>query len=221
MKTLSLMSMAFFSLAIAVQSYSQTENSAVISVNNMNVFYRGIDNPISIAVPGIASDKIKVSITNGTISGRNGKYVVSVDKGTETVIDVSTEPKPGENKKVGSYAFRILRIPAPSVNLGNIHPDCERLDMTQDELIKNTELKISWDLPLDLKFEVKSFVFTVIINGDGQTVKVVGNQFNEEIKKIINNIRAGSKIIIDDIIVSGPGGTRTLPGLSILVVDKE
>jgi gliding motility-associated protein GldM len=219
MKTLSIMSSVILMLMITIQLQSQTENSAVISADKMNVFYRGIDNPISIAVPGVTNDKIKVSITNGTIRSSNGKYIVSVFKGPAAVIDVFEEIKPGENKKVGSCSFRILNIPAPLITLGNY--STEDLYISKNELIKNAELNVSLNLPFEIKFEIKSFSFVYRQNGDFIEIKIVGNKFNTEILNVINTMKAGSEILINDINVLGPDGTRTLPPINIHLVDKE
>ena len=36
-------------------------NSAVISADKMNVVYRGVQNPITISIPGIQDSKVKAS----------------------------------------------------------------------------------------------------------------------------------------------------------------
>ena len=45
----------------------------------MNVFYVGVDNPISVAAAGVSSNDLKVSVTNGTArnTGR-GQYDITV-----------------------------------------------------------------------------------------------------------------------------------------------
>lgn len=99
MKTLATMMLFLFLVLCSYQSYSQKEINAVISADSMNLFYRGLDNPVSVAVPGISSDKLKVSIDNGTITGSNGKYVVNGFKGKDVNVvhlEVSAELKPGE-----------------------------------------------------------------------------------------------------------------------------
>jgi gliding motility-associated protein GldM len=221
MKTFSLMGLVIFTLMITIQCYSQTEKSAVISADKMNVFYQGVENPISVAVPGITSDKIRVSINNGSITGSNGQYIVNISRGDEAIIDVLTEIKPGENQKIGSYLFRVLRVPVPSVTLGNFTPGNQCINLSKNELIKNAELKISWNLPLELKFEVTSFSFVYIKDGDVLSIRNTGNKFSNEIQKIINTMKAGDKIFIEDINVLGPDGTRTLPEIHIQLTDKE
>ena len=44
----------------------------------MNVFYRGLDNPVDISVPGVANDKLRVSISSGHKIKKqpDGSYIV-------------------------------------------------------------------------------------------------------------------------------------------------
>ena len=37
----------------------------MVSPTKMNVFYRGVPNPVEISVPGVSSDKLDVRITGG------------------------------------------------------------------------------------------------------------------------------------------------------------
>jgi gliding motility-associated protein GldM len=47
--------------------YSVGAPSVVVSPTAMNVLYQGIENPIDISVPGVGSDKIRVTMKKGTI----------------------------------------------------------------------------------------------------------------------------------------------------------
>ncbi|MCK9163897.1 MAG: hypothetical protein M0O93_06080, partial [Bacteroidales bacterium] len=57
----------------------------IIAPRNMNILYKGIDNPISIAVEGIADDYIIAEVSNGNGKIRKigrGDYMINVDLGT-------------------------------------------------------------------------------------------------------------------------------------------
>ena len=50
-------------------------NSAVVSADNMKVFYRGLRNPSSISIPGVAESSIRPSSNNGEfIKLKNGGW---------------------------------------------------------------------------------------------------------------------------------------------------
>ncbi len=88
------------------------ETPVAIALDKMNVFYIGVDNPVTIAVPGVPADKLLVTIDHGTITGNNGRYIVRVAQTGETTITVAIIKN---EKKVllSSQLFRIKRIPDP------------------------------------------------------------------------------------------------------------
>ncbi|MFH0867200.1 MAG: GldM family protein [Bacteroidota bacterium] len=218
MKTLSKMILILFAVLFSFQLFSQTENSAVVSADRMNVFYIGIDNPVSIAVPGVTNDKIKVFIKNGSITGSDGSYIVKVDADTESIIYVTAEIMPGEIKAVGSDTFRIRKIPDPTPCIGNYCTTS--FNISKAELMKNAEVSISLNLPFELKFEVVSFTFTYMIEKDSTLVmkKNTGNKFRQDMINDINNMEDGDKIYIEDIKAKGPDGTvRSLSAMNITI----
>jgi HSP20 family molecular chaperone IbpA len=102
-----------FAIVISFDLFAQTNTEPVVSADKMNIFYIGIDNPVSVAVPGVLSEKLKVTISEGTIIGSNGKYIVTVSKPGETEIAIYVETKPGVYEKEGIKKFRVQRIPNP------------------------------------------------------------------------------------------------------------
>src|SRR5438046_2955321 len=92
--------------------YCTAQTSIAIAPNKMNVFYIGVDNPVSIAAYGATDDKVSVSINGGggTISKVNtGNYVVQVNQFTDDcTIEVTIDGKP-----IGSSKFRVRSLPAP------------------------------------------------------------------------------------------------------------
>ena len=220
MKTLiRVLTLTLFTI-INFQLFGQTDNIAVVSADKMNVLYIGIDNPVSIAVPGVTSDKLKVTINNGTITGSNGKYIVKVEKVIETSIEVTAEIKPGEIKKCGTCVFRIKRIPDPTPCLGNF---CNTtLYISKDELLKDPSINISMNLPFDLKFEVVSFTATFKVKEDLVSKSVIGNTFNQGLIDLVKQTEELHKMYIEDIKVKGPDGSiRNLRSMIINIIEKD
>jgi gliding motility-associated protein GldM len=197
------------------QLYSQIENSVVVSADKMNILYIGIDNPVSVAALGIASDKLKVSISNGNITGSNGKYIVQPLGGSESIIDVSAEVKPGDIKKVGSVVFKNKRIPDPSPCIGNY---CNTsLYITKEELLKSTIVNVSLNMPFEIKFEIVSFVFSYLgENKNKVDIPVSGNRFTQDIINSINKMNDGGELFIENIKVKfSDGSFRNLSPIEI------
>src|SRR5581483_11998017 len=49
-------------------SFTASKPSTVISATKMNVFYKGLANPLSVSVPGIDASKVKATISQGTLA---------------------------------------------------------------------------------------------------------------------------------------------------------
>ena len=94
-------------------SYTVMDPTATISATMMNVLYAGIENPISIAVPGIPSNAISASMTNGSLTRNGNEWSARPDKvGTEAVVTV-TATVDGRRQTVATTNFRVRKLPDP------------------------------------------------------------------------------------------------------------
>ncbi len=220
MKTLTNKSILFTIVILSsLQLFAQTEKSVVISADNLKVLYFGIDNPISIAANGITNDKLDVSITNGILTGRNGKYIAKPGSGQISIIVVSTVNESGEINPISSDTFRVEKIPVPKAFIG--YENSPGLYLSKDELLSNPEINVSWNFPFDLSFKILSFRFSYIENGDFISEKVNGSKFTPEIIDAIKRMDGGSKIYFDGIEAIGPDdAVRTLDPIIIKLADK-
>lgn len=94
--------------------YEVGKRSVTVSADKMNVFYIGVDNPVSIVAAGISSNKLNVSMTGGNMSGSGTNRIVKVSSPGEATITVS-----GDGLAATNFKFRVKRIPDPIARLGN------------------------------------------------------------------------------------------------------
>ncbi|HBR53953.1 MAG TPA: gliding motility protein GldM, partial [Flavobacteriaceae bacterium] len=86
-------------------------NAAVIAADKMNVVYRGVDNPMTVSIPGIPDNNVSASATGlSKISG--SKYVMRPGAGREVTITASGTLPDGQRISTPAK-FRIKDIPAP------------------------------------------------------------------------------------------------------------
>jgi hypothetical protein len=78
----------------------------------MNVLYIGIDNPITIAVSGYKSEDLIVTMQNGSITGKEGKYIAHVTNIEQAVIIIETMEN-GKKVLLGTQVYRVKRVPDP------------------------------------------------------------------------------------------------------------
>ena len=165
-------------------------NGAVISADKMNVVYRGLQNPITISMPGIADNKVK-----GTAPGMRkvkglGKYMLLPGKGREVTIRV-TGVLPSGEAVTSNQRFRIKDIPAPMAAVRG--SQWGTIKMPKSSLQKVTVGAILPDFVFDLKINVSGFSFKV---PGRPTVEVKGRKLNAAAIRALGKARAGDIVNI-------------------------
>ncbi|MCX6271213.1 MAG: GldM family protein [Bacteroidetes bacterium] len=198
--------------------YVVAKPSLTVSATKMNVFYIGVDNPVSISVPGVPTEKIKANITVGTLTrDPSGKdWIVKVPNdamGKKAVIKVATESGK-TSKEMGGVEFRVKRVPDPIPNVGRFK---DLSVISKEELMVSAIIpKMPVDFDFDLNFTIISFDFISMDGKDIYRRSVTGNRFSEEVLKFIRSAGHGKRFWIENIIAKGPDGTkRTLSTMSM------
>jgi hypothetical protein len=204
---------SLFILAIACNQMRQSQKSkdieipksAVVSADKMNVFYAGIDNPISVSVPGFKAEDVIVEISGGTIrqdtNGYNFNYIVNTSgNGMYRFSKITISVKVGDRTiPVETKEFRITKIPNPTPKFGS----------KASGLISKGEIKLVNHIALPLinfvyegiYWRCKSFklVFISKETGEEQTFSANSAELTNDMKTVLNNAVKGDKFIIIDI----------------------
>ena len=196
-------------------SYEVAKPSMTVSPTKMNVFYAGLDNPVSISVPGIAPSNVKVSITNGSIQPSTDGYIVKPDKvGVKSVISVSANID-GTTKDIGTMEFRVKRVPDP---VASVAGKIEGVISKNELVVQQGVLAKIPDFDFEMKFTVTSFVVSVTKAGYVVDKPTKGNSFSQEQKDLMKGLNPGSRLYIESIVVKGDDGSvRNLPSISFKI----
>jgi len=197
--------------------YFVQKPSATVAPTWMNVLYAGVDNEVSIGVPGVADPNVTATMTNGTLTSMgNGKWMAKPAKaGTDAVISVSAKMPDGHTQEMAKNNFRVRPLPDPKPYLtveGNALPfDGGALSKAAlmnvnvaEAAIDDGILKISFTV---LRFEV------LTTNSMGMTIREVSNgaQFSDRQKTLIRGLGRGTVVYIRGMVARGPDGIeRTL-----------
>ncbi len=189
-------------------AYIVAPPALIVAPLKMNVFYIGVDNPVAISSPGIADKDLKPSISLGTLKKqKDGTWIVKISKkpkGVSKVYVTSTAKILDREISLGKKEFRIKRVPDPTAEIAG---------QTGGKMDKNTLLAAGAIIPnmkdfeFDLYFEVTSYTFATIVNGDWLPKNVRGNRFTGEINTIIRNAKRKQKFFFENIQAKGPDGT--------------
>ncbi len=167
-------------------------NSAVISADKMNVVYRGVLNPITVSMPGIPDNALKVNAPGLKKAKGLGKYTMSPGKGREVKINV-TGILPGGQKVTSAQTFRIKDIPAP---MAAVRGEFGMIKMPRSTLQKATISSVLPDFVFDLTINITGFSVKVPRQ---PTVIVRGKKFDAAAIRVLNKARRGDVVIIFDI----------------------
>ena len=197
----------FFILSALLTGSISSIGQTIVAVapEKMNVFYIGVDNPVSIAASGSTDDKVTVSISGGgaSISKLNaGSYVVRVDQPTDNcTIQVDVD-----GKTVGTSKFRVRSLPHPTATVGGFSSG-DKVLAAEFRRQAGVGLYLR-DFPFEVRYEVLSYTFTIEDdNGGVKAVDSQGASFSPEVKQYIDQYAKPGKVInIDNILVKGPNG---------------
>lgn len=199
------------------QSYQVAKPSATVSPDKMNVIYAGIPNPFSVSAAGFPLESVKAGISAGSISGSNGKFMVSVgsDQVGKVVNVTVSANNAGKTVNMGSQQFRVKALPTPKAFIkgksgGNV--DVEWLERSSQI---ETELD---DFVFDIKYKVIRFNATFINpRSDAVTIANSGGAFSGQVKGALGSIKPGATVIFKDIIAEGPDGRqKSLDGITFI-----
>lgn len=206
-------------------SYTVMEPMATISATMMNVLYAGIDNPISISVPGVPMNAVQATMTNGTLT-RNGDHWVAKtgQVGSEAVISVSAQID-GRTQPVGSMTFRVRKLPDPTPYIpikdaqGNtLHYKGSPKKISKASLMAAETLGAALDDDLlNIAYTVVSFS-TVFYDSMGNAIPEVSNgaAFSQRQKEQFRRLKPGKSFFISDVKAKGPDGiTRDIPPMQV------
>ncbi len=188
------------------QSYTVARPSAVVSPDKMNVFYIGLPNPVSVSAPGIAKDRVHLSISDGNISGSNGAFVVNVKTPGKVTVTVTGELEKGKSTVLGKSEFRVKRIPAPKVKFGNKSGGSLTVGAMKAQ---NRIFAVLEDFDFDAPFTISHF--TMFINKPRQDIQVFesnNNQLTPAMMAAMNGVVSGSRVTFDYVNATGPDGMK-------------
>ena len=204
--------------------FTVAEAALVVSPIKMNVFYRGLDNPVKISVPGVANDKLQVSISSGHKIRRqsDGSYNVtpstSISK-REAVISVRGEMPDGSIVSLGTADFRIKRIPDPvPMWTGKGLSD---ISISKSKILGFAPLgALMENFDFDVPVRVKSFTMRVVKNGTVTDLPSKNNKITDAMKESLGRLPKGNSISFINIMVGMPDGTkRRISSLTLKVTN--
>ncbi|REJ85039.1 MAG: gliding motility protein GldM [Bacteroidetes bacterium] len=180
-------------------SYIAQKPNSVVSADKMNVLYIGVDNPMSISVPGVSNDKVKASIegSGGSLKPNpgagGGHYIATVSTTGKATIKVAAEIG-GKVMPMGSFEYRVKRVPDPVAKIANNKGG----PINKNLLMAGTLIPELENFDFELFFKIISFKMTITGKGkDLQEFETQGNQLSQAMRDALSKARAGDKVFFE------------------------
>ncbi|OYT17622.1 MAG: hypothetical protein B7C24_01550 [Bacteroidetes bacterium 4572_77] len=199
-------------------SFYLAEPSANVSATKMNVFYRGVDNPINIAAAGVPKAELGHGISGdgAIVETPDGLVVRNLTKRMVQEVTVSVFSESGEErKKLGEQVFRVKDLPDPVVSITG----ADKGYVAKEGFLANPYVRCA--LPeyvnFDFKFKVVSFNMWVKKNGSDYQMMSNSGKLTPDMINYIRSARKNTMLVFTDINVRGPIRKRDVGSFVIKV----
>ena len=201
-------------------SYFVAKPVAVVSLDNMQVLYAGIENPITASVPGVDSRNIKVSISEG-----QGKLVAGEGEGTfmltpavgckKIVLSVDAAIDKG-TQHMGSPVYKVRTIPAPIITVGGLRDGAKA---SRSSLASGVKVSARAAEGFDFKIpkgSIRVMSLEIYVGNKGFTCN--GDNFEADALSAIKRANRGDKVYVTAQVMMPDG--KPQPANCVITLNK-
>lgn len=196
-------------------TYIVAEPNVVVSATKMNVFYVGVDNPVSVSAPGFSSDRVRATMTNGKLIKKGNSYIAKPTVAfRDALVSVEAQFEDGW-RPLRKVKFRVKPIPDPIAQVAELGGG----KIKKNLLLAQTGVDAVMDnFDFDLTFKITGFTVSTIVKSFTVDQTSRSDMFTPEQVKLFRNLKRNQKLYIEDIKAVGPDGvTRNLPTISFRI----
>ncbi len=195
--------------------YMVMKSGVVVSPTKMNVLYRGVKNPVSISVPGVAPELVKPSLQGGTLrpdaKAGKGNYIAEVKGGSTAKVIVSAEVD-GKQRKMGEFEFRVKDVPPPTATIAGTEGGLVSANRLAAAPTVIPKMK---NFDFELFYKTTKFDLVYQVGTDLITKPVTGSKIPDDAVAQIKRLKKGSRVYIENIkAVMLDENNRPAPGVT-------
>ncbi|SHF54138.1 type IX secretion system motor protein PorM/GldM [Dysgonomonas macrotermitis] len=200
--------------------YHVVPRTTTIQMDEANMLYAGEENKLTISVPGMSNDQLRSTISAGSITKSEGKWVATPPKGS-TSVKISVY---NGATFVSDQEFRVRELPDPAPYIeykdaGGVTRRFKGGRIAKTVIVNADGIKASIDDGLlDRQFTVIRFS-TVFLDAMNNAIREVsdGSRFTDRQKAQIRQLARGKSFFITDIKVSRGGSERDLNSIEVRI----
>ncbi len=177
---------------------------ASLQLDKMNVMYIGVDNPITLSASGYNIEDVSLSMPGAELkSTGKGTYVATVSKEGKLDWSINAKSRSGAGvTKVSGGQIRAKLIPNPQAS---VMGRASGLFPTAQFKVQRGILAKVDGFDFETTFQVTRYRFTWVPKvGDPKEVEMRGPFFDGEVKSLLDRLRPGDRVIMENIKAIGP-----------------
>jgi gliding motility-associated protein GldM len=204
-----------------IPAFTVGEIGLVVSAAKMNVFYRGLANPVEVSVPGVDPSQLQVSASGGSLSSRGGgnyDFTPPADGGPGDAQINVTATINGKSVNMGSKPFKVKPLPRPIAKFAGVTSESS----TVSQGCRSSSF-IEAFMPEDFVFtgiQVNIVSFEMEISGPGKekSERCSGSSLSAGLRGALAKVTSGDQIIIKNILYTTNGtGAKPLGSMALTV----
>ncbi len=201
-------------------NYFVAKPVAVVSLDNMQVLYAGIENPITVSVPGVDGRNVKASIVEGNgklVPGEGeGKYLLTPSNGVKKiVVGVDAVIDRGQ-QRMGAPVFKVKEIPAPVITVGGFQDGSK---VSRSNLAAGAQVVARPQPGFEFKIPKGSIrVMSLEVFVGNKPFNMNGSAFEPDVISAIKRANRGDKIYVTAKVMMPDGKPRD--SSCILTINK-
>ncbi len=206
-------------------SYNVGEPNVVVSATGMNVLYTGIDNPIDVSVPNVSPDKVRLRVTNGTLTtGRvknpdgeyfRGNWIIKPTTPGQKVQVFVTADMNGKPMNFAPVEYRVKPLPTPvAVFAGKSGGTIARASAVAAQGVFATLP----DFDFQLVYNITEFTVLYSERGEDFELRSTSSNLTQQQRDLIGRLTRGKNLFFKDIRAVGPDGrAKDLPPIILKI----
>lgn len=203
--------------------YMVGSTGASLGLDKMNVFYIGVDNPVTVSASGYNIEDVSLKFEDADVKLKptdvKGKFNINVTKPNPKGVPfvIQGKDKTGVVKDLEKGLIRVKRIPDPIAKVAGYKGGNIPINIAKSALGPIADLE---NFDFNVRFHIISFVFIYSPKqGASALFNINGTLFTNEVKDVMERSRPGDQWFLTEIKAKGPDGSvRSLPSVALILI---
>lgn len=180
--------------------------AVVVAPAKLNIIYRGVDNPLEIAVPGVSCTQLNVKVSHGRLEGTGCSYVVNVGGDADRVVRITVSWTSGGKTTSSESLFRVKDPPLPLACFAGTCTDNDTIPFANFHAAQGVIAR-RMDFDMDIVQKVVHYRLQIIRACSPVFESTVNEaRLSSGMREALQGIRSGDEVLLTEIKMMDPMG---------------